>query len=41
MDNGVEIKTFTQSAGEGIPFGGVQTRTDGSQDINYQIPIST
>ena len=37
MDDGVEIKTFTQSAGEGVPFGGIQTRLDGSQDINYQI----
>ncbi|MCG7549288.1 hypothetical protein [Pseudoalteromonas sp. Of7M-16] len=41
MDNGVEVKTFTQSAGEGVPFGGIQTRNDGSKDINYQIPIST
>ncbi|MBQ4835672.1 MULTISPECIES: hypothetical protein [Pseudoalteromonas] len=41
MNNGVEVKTFTQSAGEGVPFGGIQTRNDGSQDINYQIPIST
>lgn len=37
----VEIKTYTQSAGEGIPFGGIQTRLDGSQDITYQVPIST
>lgn len=36
-----EVKTYTQSAGEGIPFGGIQTRLDGSQDITYQIPIST
>lgn len=41
LHNDVEKKTYTQSAGEGIPFGGIQTRTDGSQDITYQIPIST
>ncbi len=38
--NEVEEKTFTQSAGEGVPFGGIQTRLDGSQDISYQVPIS-
>lgn len=41
IDDGLEIKTYTQSAGEGVPFGGIQTRTDGSQDITYQVPIST
>ncbi|MCH9637896.1 MAG: hypothetical protein K0U40_00215 [Betaproteobacteria bacterium] len=39
--NEIEVKTFTQSAGEGVPFGGIQTRLDGSQDVNYQVPIST
>ncbi len=37
----VEKKAYTQSAGEGVHFGGVQTRLDGSQDISYQVPIST
>lgn len=41
ISNELEEKTFTQSAGEGVPFGGIQTRLDGSQDISYQIPIST
>ncbi len=41
IDNGIEQKTYTQSAGEGVAFGGVQTRVDGSQDITYQVPIST
>lgn len=41
LHNQNEKKTYTQSAGEGIPFGGIQTRNDGSQDITYQIPIST
>lgn len=41
LHNNQETKTYTQSAGEGIAFGGIQTRTDGSQDITYQIPIST
>ena len=41
IESAVEVKTFTQSAGEGIAFGGIQTRLDGSQDISYQVPIST
>jgi len=41
IKNEVTEKTFTQSAGEGVPFGGIQTRLDGSQDVNYQVPIST
>lgn len=41
LANDTEVKTYTQSAGEGIPFGGIQTRLDGSQDITYQVPIST
>lgn len=41
LADGLEVKTFTQAAGEGIPFGGVQTRLDGSQDISFQVPIST
>lgn len=41
IENEVEVKTFTQSAGEGVSFGGIQTRLDGSQDISYQVPIST
>lgn len=41
IQNDVEIKTYTQSAGEGVEFGGIQTRLDGSQDITYQVPISS
>ena len=41
IDNGIEIKTYSQSSGEGVPFGGLQTRLDGSQDITYQVPVST
>jgi len=41
IENKFEEKTYTQSAGEGVPFGGVQTRLNGSQDITYQVPIST
>lgn len=41
LQSSTEIKTYTQSAGEGIPFGGIQTRLDGSQDLTYQVPIST
>ena len=41
LHNQHETKTYTQAAGEGVQFGGVQTRTDGSQDITYQVPIST
>jgi len=41
IENDTEKKTYTQSAGEGVSFGGVQTRLDGSQDITYQVPIST
>lgn len=41
LQNKVETKTYTQSAGEGVPFGGIQTRLDGSQDVTFQIPIST
>ncbi|KLN59398.1 hypothetical protein WH96_18040 [Kiloniella spongiae] len=39
--NDLETKTYTQSAAEGVTFGGIQTRLDGSQDITYQVPIST
>lgn len=41
LHNKHETKTYTQAAGEGVQFGGIQTRTDGSQDITYQVPIST
>lgn len=41
LHNQTETKTYTQSAGEAVPFGGIQTRKDGSQDVTYQIPIST
>lgn len=41
LHNQHETKTYTQAAGEGVQFGGIQTRTDGSQDITYQVPIST
>jgi len=39
--NGELEKTYTQAAGEGVSFGGIQTRLDGSQDITFQVPIST
>lgn len=41
LSDGIETKTYTQSAGEGLPFGGIQTRTNGTQDITFQVPIST